>query len=229
MAIRREKGANAMPEHQDNIAVDEATLYEQLLDGVAKGVYGSGTRLRIHEIAKRHGTSINPVREALRRMEGEGLVRFEKNRGATITRLDRAAVENMYELITLIEPHLIAGFAESCTAEDVAEVERIQARLREVPRIDKPRFSALDMELHLAIVTKHYNDRAVRIWLTQRHLLNILTRRNGLTRTRHQDIIREHDELIEAFRAHDAARATEVITRHIDGAGRALRFYLDMD
>ncbi|MBD3624099.1 MAG: GntR family transcriptional regulator [Rhodobacteraceae bacterium] len=218
-----------MAEHQENYPEEESPLYGLVLDDIARGVYGSGTRLRIHEIAKRHGTSINPVREVLRRMEGEGLVRFEKNRGATITELDRAAVEKVYELIILIEPHLIAGFAESCTPEQVHEVERIQERLKAVPLMDKPQFTATDMEFHLAIVTRHYNERAVRVWLTQRRLLNILTRRNGLTRTRHEEIIREHDELIAAFRAHDPVRATEVINRHIDGAGRALRFYLDME
>lgn len=218
-----------MIELPEKFSEEGAPLYRQLLDDVARGVYGSGTRLRIHEIAKKYGTSINPVREVLRRMEGEGLVRFEKNRGATITELDRAAVENMYELITVLEPHLIAGFAETCTPEDVREVELIQERLKDVPPIDKPQFTAMDMEFHLAIVTKHHNDRAVRVWLTQRRLVNILTRRNGLTRTRHEEIIREHDELIAAFRAHDVQRATEVISRHIEGAGRALRFYLDSE
>ncbi|MHA3977474.1 GntR family transcriptional regulator [Halovulum sp. GXIMD14794] len=216
----------ALPE---NYTDEDSPLYRQLLDDIARGTYGSGTRLRIHEIAKRYGTSINPIREVLRRMEGEGLVRFELNRGATITELDRAAVENIYELITVIEPHLVAGFAERCTEADIREVEAIQERLKAVPPMDKPQFTAIDMEFHLAIVTKHYNDRAVRIWMTQRRLLNILTRRNGLTRTRHQEIIQEHDEMIAAFRAHDVARATEVIQRHIDGAGRALRFYLDMN
>ncbi len=216
-----------MAEHPGTFPEEESPLYGQLLGDIARGVYGSGTRLRIHEIAKRYGTSINPVREILRRMEGEGLVRFEKNRGATITELDRTAVENVYEMIILLEPHLIAGFARLCTPDQVDEVELIQERLKAVSLMDKPQFTAIDMEFHLAIVTRHYNDRAVRVWLTQRRLLNILTRRNGLTRTRHEEIIQEHDELIAAFRANDADRATEVIKRHIDGAGRALRFYLD--
>ena len=50
-----------------------------------------------------------------------------------------------------------------------------------------------------------------------------------LTKARHRDILREHDQLIAALRANDVARATEVITRHVGGAGRALEFHLEQN
>jgi DNA-binding GntR family transcriptional regulator len=208
-------------------APTQATLYQQLLTDMAYGTYDSGTPLRIHAIAKKYGSSVNPVREALRRMEGEGLVRFEKNKGATVTTLDRKEVINIFELIRLIEPYLVAGFAGVCTAPEVDELERIQEKIRETPAIDRPGFGMLDMEFHSLIVSGHYNQRAVRTWTSQRQLLNTLTRRKNLTKSRHRDVLEEHDELIAAFRANDVDRATQVITRHVDGAGRALAFHLD--
>ncbi|WP_424928954.1 GntR family transcriptional regulator [Amaricoccus tamworthensis] len=202
------------------------SLYQRLLSDMTAGRFRNGTRLRVKAIATEYGTSVNPVREVLRRMEGEGLVRFEKNKGATITTLDRQAVINVFELIRLVEPYLVTGFARSCTSADVDELERIQKRIRETPAIDKPSFGPLDMAFHETIALKHYNDRARRTWLNQRQLLNTLTMRQSLTKGRHQDILREHEMLIEAFRANDHVRAMEVITEHIDGAGRALEAHL---
>ncbi|MXU65049.1 GntR family transcriptional regulator [Oceanomicrobium pacificus] len=202
-------------------------LYDRLLADIGDGQYQSGTPLRIHAIAKRYGTSINPVREVLRRMEGEGLVTFEKNKGATVTQLDRQEVINIFEMIRLVEPYLTAGFAAICTSDQVDELERIQARIREMSPLDRPGFGALDMEFHSLIALGHPNRRAARTWLSQRQLLNTLTRRKVLTKGRHHDVLIEHDQLIAAFRKNDVPSATEVITRHVNGAGRALSFHLD--
>lgn len=208
---------------------DTTPLYHRLLSDMTSGQFGNGARLRVQAIAERYGTSVNPVREVLRRMEGEGLVRFEKNKGATVTTLDRQSVINVYELIVLIEPYLVAGFAEICDSSDVAELTRIHTRLKDMSPLDRQLFGEVDMEFHQAIVQNHYNDRVVRTWLNQRQLLNTLTRRHGLTKERYMDILVEHDELLDAFRANDRVRATEVITKHIEGAGRALTFHLDQE
>ncbi|MDW4498461.1 GntR family transcriptional regulator [Sulfitobacter sp. D35] len=206
---------------------EDSSLYERLLADMTSGIFRNGTPLRVQAIAKRYGTSVNPVREVLRRMEGEGLVRFEKNKGATTTTLDRRAVLNIFELIKLVEPYLVAGFAETCKPDDVDMLARIQDQLREVPADDRPRFGVLDMKFHQIISARHYNDRAARTWLNQRQLLNTLTRNKILTKGRHRDVLREHDRLIEAFRANDRAEATKAITEHIEGAGRALVFHLE--
>lgn len=211
----------------DDSTSDTAPLYQRLLSDMNSGRLTSGTRLRVQAIAKQYGTSVNPVREVLRRMEGEGLVRFEKNKGAAITTLDRQAVINIFEFIALIEPYLVSGFAEVCDEATVDELENIHERLKTVPSIDRQKIGELDMEFHQKIVMNHHNERVSRAWLNQRQLLNTLTMRRSLTKGRLKDVMTEHDELIAAFRVNDRERATEVIIRHVRGAGQALSFHLD--
>jgi len=206
---------------------EETPLYDRLLADIADGHYNSGAPLRIHSMAKKYGTSVNPVREMLRKMEGEGLVTFEKNKGAIVTPLDRQEVINIFEIIQLIEPYLTAGFAAICTREQVDELERLQDLIRETSPMDRPGFGVLDMQFHLLIVHGHPNKRAAQTWISQRRLLNTLTRRKILTKGRHLDVLEEHDALIAALRNNDVPKATEVITRHVGGAGRALTFHLE--
>ncbi|WP_172292823.1 GntR family transcriptional regulator [Pseudoruegeria sp. HB172150] len=211
----------------DDANTGRASLYSRLLTDMIDGQYPHGTPLRVQAIARKYGTSVNPVREVLRRMEGEGLVEFKLNKGATVTTMDRQQVVNIFELIRLIEPYLTAGFAKTCTRKDLDEVMRIHDRIRDASPMDRAGFGALDYRFHLFIVQNHYNEAAVRTWVSKRQLLDTLTRRKVLTKARHREVLQEHEHLIEAFRDNDVERATEVITQHVDGAGRALAFHLD--
>jgi DNA-binding GntR family transcriptional regulator len=59
-------------------------VYEAVRAAIASGVFGPGTRLRQEEVAARYGVSQTPVREAFRRLEAEGLVEHEANRGVVV-------------------------------------------------------------------------------------------------------------------------------------------------
>ena len=58
----------------DDRSLIESTLYERLLADMTNGQFHNGTPLRVQSLAQKYGSSANPVREVLRRMEGEGLV-----------------------------------------------------------------------------------------------------------------------------------------------------------
>ncbi|WP_417811776.1 GntR family transcriptional regulator [Thalassospira alkalitolerans] len=215
-----------MPQKNDQTN-DESSLYQLMLMDLADGLYPPGSPMRVHALAKKYKTSVNPIREALRRLEGEGLVTFERNKGATVTKLNRQDIINIFDVVRLIEPYLVINFASKCNAQDVKELTEIHARLKEVPVIDRYQFGIVDTEFHMRITKNHPNPRAVHIWQSQRQLMNTLNHRQQLTKGRYQNILAEHDELIDAFRNNDVQRATEVIGKHVDGAGRALIYHLD--
>ena len=80
---------------------------------------------------QRHGTSTNPVREALQLLRGEGFVVFAPNRGARVRPIDQDFVRDIYEIGVLIEPALTRWFVGMATHEDIAELERIQNLIEE--------------------------------------------------------------------------------------------------
>ena len=90
-----------------------STMVDQIAvvirQAILQGQYGPGERIKVAEIAQRFGFSSMPIREALRKLEGEGIVLIAPNRGATVRTLDRPFIEDLYDVRTALEPADLAG------------------------------------------------------------------------------------------------------------------------
>ena len=84
------------------------TGYSRLRDlirlDIVAGRLRPGARLKIAELAARYDTSAIPVREALQQLQGEGIVTFIANRGASVRTIDENFIRNIHEICALIEP-----------------------------------------------------------------------------------------------------------------------------
>lgn len=205
--------------HAFEIPVDEETsLYESVLDDISSGYLAGGQRLKVAELAKRYGVSTSPVREVLRRMQGEGFVDISPNRGATVRQADANTIQNIFEILQLLEPYFVAWFANYARPEMVEEMERIQARIAKTPVSDIQGFRVLDAEFHWAICKRHYNRLAAENWKNLRRALNVHGAKLRINPTRYATIMTEHEELLDAFRRNDVAQATDTIRRHLAGS-----------
>src|SRR3982751_4739394 len=118
-----------------------ASLYESIREDIIEGRLAANERLIVADLARRHGTSTNPVREALQLLRGEGFVFFVPNRGARVRPIDQDFVRDIYEIGVLIEPALTRWFVTMATAEDIAALERIQDLIEENNFADQFRHS----------------------------------------------------------------------------------------
>ena len=100
------------PEGIDAIGASSegASLYQLIRDDIIEGRLAANERLVVTDLARRHGTSTNPVREALQLLRGEGFVTFVPNRGARVRPIDQDFVRDIYEIGVLIEPALTKWF-----------------------------------------------------------------------------------------------------------------------
>ncbi len=105
----------------DPIRVDSVAdlAYERIRGHVLGGEVPPGARLGQVELAERFGISRTPVREALRRLAGEGLVDFHSNRGFRVTDLGLDAVLRRMEVRSLVEPGIARLAAQRRTEEDL--------------------------------------------------------------------------------------------------------------
>jgi len=85
---------------------------------ILQGKYEAGRLLRQDELAGQFGTSRIPVREALRRLEAEGLIQIELNRGAIVTSTSFEDVLEMLEIRIALESHALRLAIPRMTAED---------------------------------------------------------------------------------------------------------------
>jgi DNA-binding GntR family transcriptional regulator len=196
----------------------EATLYEAILGEISTGKLEGGQRLKVSDLAKRYGLSASPVREVLRRMQGEGFVDISPNRGATVRKATAHTMQNIFEVLQLLEPYFVTWFADYADPKTIAEMEQLQELIRQNADSDLPRFRKLDYEFHRCICKDHYNQVAIESWQNLRRALNVHGAKLRISAPRYHNIIEEHDELLAAFRAHDAARADAAIRKHVSGS-----------
>jgi DNA-binding GntR family transcriptional regulator len=201
-------------------SLEGASVYERIRDDIIEGRLKANERLVVSDLAARHGTSTNPIREALQLLRGEGFVIFTPNRGARVRPIDLDFVRDIYEIGVLIEPALTKWFVGMATQEDIVELERIQSLIEENNFADQLRHSELDTAFHTVMYERHYNRHAAELWWKHREVLRAISRRFNFTLLRRAQILRDHRELIQLIKAGEADRAADLVARHVEGSGR---------
>lgn len=197
-----------------------ASLYETIRDDIISGRLKPNERLVVADLALRHNTSTNPVREVLQLLRGEGYVVFSPNRGARVRPIDHDFVRNIYEISALIEPMLTRWFVDMATLDDIAELERIEGLIEANNFADTALHGGLDIQFHTVIYQRHYNRYAAEIWWKHRELLRAVGRRYAATLIRRTQIIQEHRELIQLIKAGEADKAAALVAKHVERSGR---------
>jgi DNA-binding GntR family transcriptional regulator len=212
----------ALSTDQDPSVKGPESIYERIRHDILSGTLKANERLKISDLAKIHDTSTNPIREALQQLRGEGLVLFTPNQGARVRPIDMDFVRDVSEVGFLMEPYLLRMFVETASADDVAELERIQSEIEGLNFTDKVRHTALNNAFHEMMYERHYNRVAFAVWQQHRAIMGSISTRVPIALGRQEAIIREHRALIEAIRDQDVDRAVEVLGQHIGDAGRHL-------
>jgi DNA-binding GntR family transcriptional regulator len=197
-----------------------ASLYETIRDDIISGRLQPNERLVVADLAARHGTSTNPVREVLQILRGEGFVVFSPNRGARVRPIDDDFIRNIYEISALIEPALTRWFVGMATEQDISELERIQGLIESNNFRDPVLHSGLDIQFHTVVYQRHYNRQAAEIWWRHREVLRAVSQRFTFTLARRSQIIREHRDLIQFIKSGEADKAAAVVAQHVEGSGR---------
>lgn len=196
------------------------SVYQQIRDDIISGRLEANERLVVAELAQRHETSTNPVREALQLLRGEGFVVISPNRGARVRPIDQDFVRDIYEIGVLIEPALTRWFVGMATPEDITQLERVQAEIEENNFADQLQHSELDTRFHTIMYERHYNRHAAELWWKHREVLRAVSRRFNFTLARRAQVIREHRELIQLIKNGEADRAAALVAQHVEGSGR---------
>lgn len=177
---------------------------------IISGELGASEPLRQRDLAARFGVSQTPVREALRRLESEGLVVNDPHRGAAVAASRNGMVQDNSLLRATLEPLGARLAAEAVTEEQLTRLRELNDAMV-VSREDDERFSALNREFHFAI----YEAAASPMLLSMMRLLwQAMPAGPKVTRP-HIESAAQHQELIDALAARDPERAAEITRQHI--------------
>lgn len=191
---------------------------EDLRRRILYGELRPGQRLKIDELAVLCDVSHMPVREALRELQGEGVLDVFPHRGAVIRGVDREFVGNFYDVRAAIEAMLAGRCAERADAAALGELNAAVDAFESADASDaKARVSA-DRRFHHAINAIADNPQALQMLAQGRLLAEALRLRFGYGGGRMDAIVDEHRALVGAIERHDSVRAGEIARRHCLGA-----------
>jgi DNA-binding GntR family transcriptional regulator len=200
---------------------------EAVRDRILHGDYAEGTPLRQDALAAELGVSRIPVREALRQLEGEGLVTFRPHVGAVVSSFSLDEIREIFELRAVIEADLLRRAFPHLTEDDVNRAERVLDKYEEALAEGEVRaWGALNWQFHSALYLPPRHPLSINI-VQQLHNHSDRYQRMQLKLTHGETRAnREHRAILNAVREKEQQHAISLLSSHILGAGRGLVEFL---
>lgn len=193
-----------------------AAAYRRLREAILGGRIPMGARINELELASAWKISRTPIRDALRRLEAEGLVEAASGRGMIVPALSRSEVEELYEVRQALEGMAARRAAERATPAFLTKLNTlIKAYGAAVKQGDMGRLAVVDDELHTAIMQVAQNRRlqqAIQGVRTQLHRFHAVSLR---LKGRAAKSFREKARLVAAIRGMNPARAEVAMQEHL--------------
>ncbi len=202
-----------------------ALIREQIITGEL----AAGEQLRQRDLAQRFQVSQTPVREAMRRLESEGLVIGDTHRGFTVVEPDDGPIEENFQIRAALESLGASLAARKIDAAGLARLKELNDQMRALGTEHRgpdehrgpehrgqgdPRYADLNREFHFTV---YEYARSPLLLSLMRLLWASLHGGPKVTRT-HEESARQHDEILAALRAGDPAAAAAGTYRHIMGS-----------
>jgi len=192
---------------------------------IVTGDLAPGTHLVETELAQQLNVSRGPIRDALTRLESEGLVVNQPYRGKFVADITVQDISDIYALRLLLENYAISRILSRGVSED--EIARLrELRQQMIKAISQNRYEECadyDVMFHRELVTLAGSDRLLQMWNTLAgvsHAFIVVNMRNQA------DIVlglaRGHDTIIEALARRDAAAARAALEKHLGEAEQAI-------
>lgn len=196
------------------VGATQEWVFQVLRQGIIDGELPGGTQLKQDEISAALNVSHIPVREALRRLEAQGLVTIHPNRGASVTKLTRDDLLGMMEVRATLAAMQFRKGAPLLTEEDYQTLEQIIAAQRSAQ--DLFECEELNYKFH-NMFSKHEENAFASLLMEIIHANTDRYMRSsfyGAPETR-ETSLQQHEQILAACRQGEYERACELLREHI--------------
>jgi len=188
--------------------------YRYIRSAIQQGQLKSGERLRENELAKQVGLSRTPIREALSRLQTEGLVAHDATRGVLVAELDYSMVSELYYMREVLE-----GTAARLAAQHASEVEISilddLCQQYEAALGDERALTASNRRFHATLYQCSHNRYLLNMVTVLHDALSLLGGTTLSLAERAEETLGEHRAVVAAIRARDADAAEHALREHI--------------
>jgi DNA-binding GntR family transcriptional regulator len=197
-------------------------IYQRMRTAIFTGELAPGTPVIEADVAATLGASRTPVREALRRLESEGLLEPRGVRGTIVRALEREEVECVFDVREALETIAAQRASRRMAERDYAELERLLGRMKKSVE-DPAELERLDTLFHERILA-HADGKRLKKILEDLRADILLWRFIALsTPKRRHEIVEEHAAMVEAMRRHDDAAVARATSRHIQNTKECVK------
>lgn len=204
----------------DVISIPRAALHEQVAQRLrtmlVEGHIAPGAKLNERELSQELEVSRTPLREAIKRLAAEGLVELLPNRGAIAVSLSEADVIHTFEVMAGLEGMNGELAAQRITDAELAEIRAMHYEmLAAYTRGDLSNYYRLNAQIHRAINAAAKNPVLTATYTQVNARLQALRFRSNQDGAKWKRAMKEHEKMIEALQAHDAATMRAILVTHV--------------
>lgn len=194
-------------------------VYSELRKAILNGVFAPGQMLRQEEVATKMGVSRSPLREALPRLEAEGIVVLHPRRGYAVAELRPDQINEVFELRVLLESQIAQVAVKKRTEADIARVYGIANQMRQIGESAKDEQALalwfdLNLSFHDALLTPAQMPHYMRSLATARGVIEAYIRTEVRLTGDLREAQEEHGQLAQAFVNGDSETFLGLIRTH---------------
>ncbi len=191
-------------------------VFNTLRDAILRGDLEPGERLMEIALANRLGVSRTPIREAIRKLELEGLVVMIPRRGAQVASITQKDLQDVLEVRTSLEELAVSLACERIQPQKIGQLEEALKNFEEaLAGTDVTAIARADVDFHDVIFSSTGNARLVQILNNLREQMYRYRLEYLKDFSSHSRLLQEHKELLRAICAHDKETASKIIRTHI--------------
>ena len=198
-------------------------IADMLRDMIMTGKLKEGDKVNEGKLCETMGISKTPLREALRVLSVEGLIRLIPDRGAFVTKPEFEEITEMFDVMSLLEGFCASEACQKMTSNNFARLEKLHAKLEEnFERHDQEEYIRINNQYH-SLVQEIAGNRTLNQIVDGLRKKILLYRFQSLNLPeRFASSIREHRDLLEAFRQRNHPRAEALMREHLQNQSQAL-------
>ena len=192
-------------------------VFNTLRQAILRGELKPGERLMEIQLANKLGVSRTPIREAIRKLELEGLVLMIPRRGAEVAEITEKSLRDVLEVRSALEELAVELACERITDEDVDKLREAAKEFEEVSKSDDvTALAEADVKFHDIIYLATDNQRLIQLLYNLREQM-YRYRVEYLKREEvYATLFAEHEHIIECIVRRDKSAAKQAISTHID-------------
>lgn len=203
-------------------------IINEIRQAILSGQYPAGSQLRQDALAEKHGVSRIPVREALFQLEAEGLVRIVPQKGAVVSDLSVAEINDVFELRALLEPRLLLSSAPQLDQQDFKHLDAIHEEfLTATSNSSVERYGKLNAQLHMALYQRSNMPKSRQIVTSLLQTSERYTRLQLSSAEAMNRAMREHKDMIHLCRTREFDKAAHFLRGHIETVREDLLTVID--